>query len=141
MIHKDQLQSIKICLKHQLFDLHWSAWICKDWLAHRQGARSVKGRCHPISCHMHFRDNLQSPVIHKPATSVGSFLTLPKLHLARFTWLEYPDHVCIHIYYCLMVISFFPVKQMIAECKLCEMCSGYGIDTLWRCHEVYLVCS
>ena len=41
---------------------------------------------HPTWCHMRFWGNLQllTPVRHKPATSIGLILTLPKLHLATY---------------------------------------------------------
>ena len=76
-------------IKHRLSDPQRSARICKDSLAHRQSATPARWEppspCdHPASCHMRFRGNLLTPVRHKPATSIGSILTLPKLHLATF---------------------------------------------------------
>ena len=76
------------------------AWIHKDSLKHRQNdlLRSAReqAKCyasegevpslcnHPASCHVCFRRNPLTSVRHRPSASIGSFLTLPKLHLATF---------------------------------------------------------
>ena len=76
--------------------------ICKDSRKHKQNdlLRSAQRQAkfhasegeapspsdHPAPCHIHFGGNLLTPVRHKPAASIGSILTLSKLHLATLNY-------------------------------------------------------
>ena len=64
--------------------------ISQDQLESKQSDTSkvrVPSPCdQPTPCHVRFGDNPLTPVRHKPATSIGSILTLPKLHLATLSF-------------------------------------------------------
>jgi len=70
-------------LNPQRFAQNTGKMIHQDQLKNKQSAMPSKGRpqnpCnHPTSCNIHFRGNSHTPMKHKPATSISSFLTLPK---------------------------------------------------------------
>ena len=57
MIGKDQPESTRIFLKHQLFDQWWAAWVCKESLTLKAKCHASEGEApspcyHPASCHI-----------------------------------------------------------------------------------------
>ena len=100
----------------------WSATIssnlqrfaCTQAKCHASEGEAPSPCDHPASCHMHFRGNPLTPVRHKPATSIGSILTLPKLHLATFINVtttnisnRWPDSACVY-WICMFSMLFSP---------------------------------
>lgn len=72
MIGKDQPESTRICMKHQLFDPWWSAWICKESL-------TQKAKCHSRG---------------------GAKPLLPPLIMSHSAWLKLCDFAGCYSTYC-----------------------------------------